>query len=120
MHDIYDPPPAPIAWSPPKTEPLAVARGDLAYLAGFGFTVGLLAAWAWTMDPTLGLWATIGGGFVVLESWFSAVTFLQRHHDQPVAARWMVYLAALSPWLLGLSFATALMMGLFYLSDMNP
>jgi hypothetical protein len=119
MHDIYDPPPAPIAWSPPKAEPLAVSRGDLAYLAVFGFAVGLGAAWAWSVDPTLGLWATIGGGFVVLESWFSAVTFLHRHSGVRVAARWMVYFVALLPWLLGLGFATALMMGLFYVSDMN-
>ena len=29
MHDIYDPPPAPVAWNPPKPEPLVFTTGDL-------------------------------------------------------------------------------------------
>ena len=32
MHDIYDPPPAPVAWNPPKAEPLVFTTGDLVCL----------------------------------------------------------------------------------------
>ena len=32
VHDIYDPPPAPVAWNPPKPEPLVYTVGDLVCL----------------------------------------------------------------------------------------
>jgi hypothetical protein len=118
MRDIYDPPPAPIAWSPPEAEPLRWTRGDLACLLALAIPLLGAAAWAWSIEPTLSIWVAVGGAFVILESWFSALTFLHRH---PSAARpggrWVIFLAALVPWLIGLGFATALMLGLFLASD---
>ena len=78
-----------------------------------------MGAWAWRFEPVLGLWIIVGGVFVVLESWFSALTFLHRHPEEHPGRRWLIFLAALVPWLLGLGFATALMLGLFMISDSN-
>ena len=118
LHDLYDPPPAPIAWTPPRPEPLRWTPGDLAYLAALGVVVVAASAWAFTVDPSLGPWVTLGGLFVLLESWFSALTFFHRHPAaRRLRLRWMIFLAALVPWLLGLGFAAALMQGLFLASD---
>jgi hypothetical protein len=119
MHDIYDPPPAPVAYGPPKAEPIPFTRADVLYLVGLFGVLSVVAASAWSIDPTLGPWVTVGGLFVILESWFSALTFLHRHPSEHTGGRWMIFVAALIPWLLGLGFATALMLGLFYVSDMN-
>lgn len=117
MHDIYDPPPAPRHVAPPPPEPIAWTAADLAALAILGLPVAGASAWAWAIEPTLGLWVTIAGVFVILESWFSALTFLHRHPDARTGRRWLIYLAALAPWALALGFAALLMRGLFYLSD---
>jgi hypothetical protein len=117
MRDIYNPPPAPIAFEPPPPEPLAITRGDLAWLVGFLALVAAASAASWAIEPILGVWVGVGGLFVVLESWFSGLTFLRRHPAARPVSRWLIFLAALIPWLIGLGFATALMLGLFYLSD---
>jgi hypothetical protein len=117
MHDIYDPPPAPIPWTPPKAEPLTWTTGDLACLVIFSAMLCVAVSWAWALEPSLALWVGLGGLFVILESWFSALTFLHRHPSARPLGRWMVFLAALVPWMLGLGFAAALMMGLFAASD---
>jgi hypothetical protein len=119
-HDIYNPPPAPVPYTPPPAEPIIWTRGDLLALGMLAFPVYLAAAWAWRIDPTLGLWVTAAGLFMILESWLSAVTFLHRHPDARRLAprrRWMIFLVALLPWLMCLVFGAALMLGLFTLSD---
>jgi len=119
-YDIYNPPPAPVPLVPPAPEPIRWSSGDLLALAAFAFPVYMVAAWAWSVDNTLGLWVTIAGLFMIFESWFSALTFLYRHPDARGMAgrrRWMVFLTALSPWLLTLGLGLALMLGLFMLSD---
>lgn len=116
MHDIYDPPPAPRRIEPPP-EPIAWTGSDLIALALLGLPVAAASAWAWAIEPTLGFWTTVAGIFVILESWFSALTFLQRHPDARSGRRWLIYLAALMPWALALGFAATLMKGLFYVSD---
>lgn len=118
MHDIYNPPPAPRAMEPPKPEPLHLRSGDLAALGMLCLPVAVASAWAWAIEPTLGLWVTVAGVFVVLESWFSALTFLHRHPDDARRGRrWLIFLAALVPWLLSLGVGAALMIGLFRISD---
>lgn len=79
--------------------------------------VYLAAGWAWAIDNTLGWWVTIAGIFVTVESWFSALTFLQRHPAARRGERWLIFLAALMPWVLSLGSGAALMIGLFRLSD---
>ena len=117
MHDIYNPPPAPVAWTPPPAEPLRWSRGDLSCLAALCLPLALAISLSWSYDPTLGLCVTIGGAFVVLESWFSGLTFLHRHPDARPLGRWVIFLAALLPWLVGLGLAGLLMLGLFTASD---
>ncbi len=117
MHDIYDPPPAPRRIEPPPAEPIPWKTGDLAALALLCVPVVGVSAWAWAIEPTLGLWVTIAGIFVILESWFSALTFLHRHPDAGTSRRWVIFLAALAPWALALGFAATLMKGLFFVSD---
>ncbi len=115
--NIYDPPPAPEPLSPPAPEPLRWARGDLGVLACLVVAVLSLAAWAWTIEPMLAALALIGGTIVIVESWSTALTFLHRRPWAGVKGRWKIFLAALVPWLLILSLATALMVGLFSVLD---
>ncbi len=116
LHDIYDPPPAPIPWAPPKAEPLHWTAGDLAVLASFSVLIVTASGLAWTIEPTMALLIFLGGTLVIVESWFTALGFL---HRRPIdlGGRWKIFLAALIPWVLGLGLAAALMLGLFYLSD---
>jgi hypothetical protein len=116
-HDIYDPPPAPIPWAPPKPEPLNWTAGDLAILVSFGALILAASALAWRVEPTLTVLVLLGGTLVIVESWFTALGYLHRRPAESLGARWKIFLAALVPWLLGLGLAAALMLGLFYLSD---
>lgn len=117
VRDIYNPPPAPVPFAPPAPEPLRFTRVDVAWLLGSCLVLASFAAAAWLFDGTFGMLVVIGGLFVILESWLSGLAFLRRHPAERAVSRWIVFVAALVPWALGLGLATALMMGLFYLSD---
>ncbi|MDX2036369.1 MAG: hypothetical protein SFX72_06935 [Isosphaeraceae bacterium] len=117
MHDIYDPPPAPVPLEPPQPEPLSWTAPDLTMLALLALGVVALAAWAWSYEPTMAILTLGGGAMVILESWFSALTFLHRHPAAGETGRIRVFLAALVPWAIGLGLAAALMLLLFSLSD---
>jgi hypothetical protein len=116
MHDIYDPPPARMTLEP-QSAPLLWSARDLVWL---GLLVGLAllgSAWAWTVEPMLWPAVLIGGLFVALESWFSALTFLHRHPASREGRRWRIFLAAVAPWCMGLGLAAGLLIGLFALTD---
>jgi hypothetical protein len=117
MHDIYDPPPAPVPYNP-KTEPLVFTWGDLVCLLLLFSTLCVTAGVAWSSEPTLAVLTAIGGSLVILESWFTALGFLHRFKPLGLRARWTIFLAALVPWLIGLGVAATLMMSLFWFSDM--
>ncbi len=116
MRDIYDPPPAPVTLEP-QAAPLVWNRGDLCWL---GLLIGMAligTGWAYTVEPVLWPAVLVGGLFVALESWFSALTFFHRHPDAREGRRWRIFLAAMTPWAFGLGLATALLMALFALTD---
>ena len=54
----------------------------------------------------------------MLPATFDALGFLHRQPSGSLSGRWMIFLAALVPWLIGLGIAAALMLGLFLISDM--
>ena len=117
VHDIYDPPPAPVAWNPPKAEPLVYTSGDLVCLVLL-FTLLLTASvLLWLSEPAMAIATALGGALVILESWFTALGFLHRRRSLGLRARWTVFFAALVPWLVGLGIAATLMLGLFLVSD---
>jgi len=117
MHDIYDPPPAPISWNPPKSDPLVFTTGDLVCLVLLCVLLVGIAAMAWAAEPAMALVTALAGSLVILESWFTALGFLHRRHSLSLRARWTVFFAALVPWLVGLGVAATLMLGLFLVSD---
>lgn len=116
-HDIYDPPPAPIAFVPPRPDRVRWQVGDLICLVALSAPLFAATAWAWSVESALAPLVLVGGLFVLVESWFSALTFLQRHPKTKLGGRGMIFLAALVPWLICLGFAAALMLGLFLASD---
>src|SRR5437763_1080861 len=118
MHDIYDPPPVPASYGPPKPKPLVYTTGDLAWLVALCALLFAASLLAWTFEPTLALLVSTGGALVVLESWFTALGFLNRRPSALFKHRWFIFLAALVPWLVGLGIAATLMMGLFLISDL--
>jgi hypothetical protein len=117
MRDIYDPPPAPEIYESPAPERIRWTRADVLWLACVCAILLLGAAWAWLIEPALGVGISIAGLVVILESWFSALTFLHRHPQDRPLGRGVIFLAALVPWLIGIGGAAALMIGLFWASD---
>jgi hypothetical protein len=117
MHDIYDPPPAPVPYNP-KAEPLVFTWGDLVCLVLLCTLLCAAAALAWPSEPTMALMTSLGGSLVILESWFTALGFLHRFKPLGLRARWTIFLAALIPWLIGLGIAATLMLSLFWFSDL--
>lgn len=116
MRDIYDPPPAPITLKP-QSAPLLWNGRDLLWL-GLLLGLAILAAvWAWSVEPVMGPAVLVGGLFVAFESWFSALTFFQRHPDAREGSRWRIFLAAVTPWAMGLGLSAGLLVGLFALTD---
>ena len=118
MHDIYDPPPAPEQdWTPPKPEPLIFTTGDLLCLVGLCALLFVASVTAWRAEPTLALATAAAGTLVILESWLTALGYLHRCSPLRLKARWMIFLAALVPWLFGLGVAVMFMLSLFWISD---
>jgi hypothetical protein len=118
MHDIYDPPPAQqVDWDPPKAGPLIFSRGDLVCMVSLCAGLLAVALVAWYNEPVLALISAGAGGLVILESWFTALGFLHRCPPVSLKLRWTIFLAALLPWLFGLSLAVGLMLCLFWISD---
>ena len=118
MHDIYDPPPARVAWNPPEPERLVFTTGDLICLVLLCALFFATAVAFWSSEPTMALLTGLGSLLVILESWFTALGFLQRFKPLGPRARWTIFLAALIPWIIGLGIAAALMWGLFWVSDL--
>jgi hypothetical protein len=119
QHDIYDPPPSGTSWLPPRHEPLMFTRGDLACLVVLGVLVLVGAGVAFAFEALLGALVLVGGSLVVLESWYTALGFLARRPTERAWQRVVIILAALVPWLFGLGLSAALMIGLFYLTDLG-
>ncbi len=117
MHDIYNPPPAPVPWNPPKPERLVFTTGDVVVLVVLFALLFAASLAAWRSEPMVALITALGGTLVILESWFTALGFLHRRRSLSLRARWTVFLAALVPWLVGLGIAAMLMIGLFMVSD---
>lgn len=117
MHDIYDPPPAPLAYNPPKPEGLVFTTGDLVCLVTLCAVLVALSVAFWRAEPMMAVMTALGGSLVILESWFTALGFLHRRRSLGLRARWTVFVAALVPWLIGLGIAATLMLGLFLISD---
>lgn len=120
-HDIYNPPPAPTPWTPPRPEPLHWTASDVSILVALGALVLLGSAWAGRFEPTLAPIVVVGGTLIIIESWVTALGFLHRHRQPRFSGfrdRWKIFVAALLPWVLGLGLAVGLMLGLFYLSDL--
>jgi hypothetical protein len=118
MHDIYDPPPAlGHDFDPPRSAPLIFTRGDLFCLVGLCLLLTAVSLTAWHSDPALALATSAAGSLVILESWFTALGFLHRAAPLRLKARWMIFLAALVPWLVGLGVAVSVMLSLFWVFD---
>jgi hypothetical protein len=118
MHDIYDPPPAlEQDFNPPKSGPLIFTRGDFLCLVGLCALLSVVSLTAWRTEPALALATAAAGSLVILESWFTALGFLHRAAPLRLKARWMIFLAALVPWLVGLGVAVSVMLSLFWVFD---
>jgi len=117
MHDIYDPPPAPTPLAPPMPQRVNYRTSDLVILAALGAGVLALATWAYSFEPAIAYLTLLGGTIVIIESWSTALGFLNKRPWMGLNGRWKIFVAALIPWLVGLGLAAALMLGLFLLSD---
>lgn len=118
MRDIYDPPPVPeIDWERPKPEPFFFSKGDIACLVALCALLLIAAAAIWPTEPMLAVVAAGAGALIVLESWLTALGSLHRSPPMTLKARWTIFLAALLPWIVGVSSAVVLMLCLFWASD---
>jgi hypothetical protein len=120
MKDIYDPPPVPEADGPlAKPEPLIFTTGDLMVLVGLCALLCGVSVTAWRTEPALALATAAAGSLVILESWFTALGFLHRSPPLRLKARWVIFVAALVPWLIGLGVAVTVMLSLFWFFDLT-
>lgn len=118
LHDIYNPPPAPMPFEvASQNEPLVITSSDVAWLLVLCVLVVPPSVMAWILDPLLGAALTVVSVFIVLESWFSGLTFLRRHPAARPLWRGMVFLAATVPWLIGAAFMVSLILAFFWLTD---
>src|SRR5437762_2426175 len=97
-HDIYDPPPAPLAMAPLRAEPLEWTQAELAGLIAVCFLLAIGSVAAWRAEPSVGLLTAFSGILVVVESWFTALGFLHRQPGRNPSQRLRIFLAALLPW----------------------
>lgn len=117
LHDIYDSAPLPAPPRALKPERLTWTHSDVFILCVLGSIVALLAAAAWLIDESLGVLAGLGGGLVIIESWITGLSYLQRHPVAGRKLRWVTFFAALVPWIVGLGVAASFMLLLFRLTD---
>jgi hypothetical protein len=118
VHDIYDPPPALTeTFVLPKAERLVFTKGDLALLVGLCALLFAGSVLAWQSEPEVALATAAAGSLVILESWFTALGFLHRTRPLRLRLRWLIFLAAIVPWLVGLGVAVSAMLMLFWVSD---
>lgn len=61
MYDIYNPPPAPVAWNPPQAERLFYTRGDLTCLATLCVSLFAASILVWRSEPTVAFITALGG-----------------------------------------------------------
>ena len=121
MYDIYDPPPALTEdYVPPKPERLVFTTSDLLCLVGLCTVLFAGSVLAWQSEPELALATAAAGSLVILESWFTALGFLHRTRPLKLKLRWLIFLAAIVPWLVGLGVAVSAMLMLFWISDLFP
>jgi hypothetical protein len=118
MHDIYDPPPVPDRdWTPPEPERLVFTAGDLMclmILCGVLFAGSVLL---WRTEPELVLATSAAGSLVILESWFTALGLLHRTPQSRIRARWLVFLTALAPWVIGIGVTVSAILSIFWVFD---
>jgi hypothetical protein len=120
MHDIYDPPPAPDRdWTPPEPDRLVFTPGDLVCLMGLCAVLFAGSVLMWRTEPELALATSAAGSLVILESWFTALAFLHRSPRSRIRARWLIFLAALAPWVIGIGAAVSAMLSIFWVFDRN-
>ncbi len=118
MHDRYDPPPALTEdYAPPRAERLVFTAGDLLCLVGLCAVLFAGSLLAWRSVPELAIGTAAAGSLVILESWFTALGFLHRTRPLRLKVRWLIFLAAIVPWLVGLGVAVSAMVMLFWISD---
>jgi hypothetical protein len=118
MHDIYDPPPAPDRdWTPPEPDRLVFTTGDLVCLMGLCAALVAGSVMMWRTEPALALATSAAGSLVILESWFTALAHLHRSGQSRIAARWLIFLGALAPWLIGIGVAVSAILSIFWVFD---
>jgi hypothetical protein len=118
MRDRYDPPPALTEdYAAPKPERLVFTMSDLACLIGLCAVLFAGSMVAWRSEPELAIATAAAGSLVILESWSTALGFLHRTRPLKLKLRWLIFLAAIVPWLIGLGVAVSVMLMLFWISD---
>ena len=115
--DIYDATPLQVSVNMPETVPLRPTRQDKLFLALVLAIVLFLSLSAFFLDTSVSLLLAMGGCLVVLESWHTALLFLERHEPDANQARLLIHVGALMPWLMILGLSALFMLGLFWLSD---
>lgn len=115
--DIYDSTPLQISVNMPETAPLRPTRHDTVFLSVVLSLVLFLSLWAFFLDTSVSILIALGGCLVVLESWHTALLFLERREAESGRPRLLIHIGALLPWVMILGSAALVMLGLFWLSD---
>jgi hypothetical protein len=97
---------------------LIFTTGDLMCLVGLCAVLFAAAVLGWRSEPGVAVATAAAGALVILESWFTALSYLHRCKPLGLRARWTIFMAALVPWLVGLGVAVTLMLSLFWISDL--
>ena len=103
---------------PPKADRLVFTIGDLLCLVGLCAVLFAGSLLAWRSEPELALATAAAGSLVILESWFTAPGFSAPDPAAATQVRWLIFLAAIVPWLVGLGVAVSAMLTLFWISDL--